>query len=84
MTPSEFRQTVHYRAGEQCQAATLLPAIDCWGGLEVHHLKNRSQCTAAEKVDPDNGRLLCSHHHAYVTEHPEHAHQLGLTVWGWE
>lgn len=84
MTEAEFRRVVHYRAAERCQGVELLPAITCLGGPEVHHLKRRPHCTPAERVDPDNGRLLCTAHHNWVTEHPADAHDLGLHRWSWE
>lgn len=83
-TEAEFRRVVRYRAHDRCEGFALLPAIACLGGLEAHHVKRRPQCTPAERVDPDNGRLLCTAHHAWVTEHPERAHELGLHRWSWE
>lgn len=84
LTEAEFRREVHYRAFDRCQGAPLLPDIECWGIHEVHHLKRRPHCTDAEKVDPDNGRLLCTVHHNWVTEHPEKASLIGLHLWSYE
>lgn len=83
-TEAEFRRVVKYRAGDQCQAVDLLPDIACWGIPEVNHVKGRPHCTPSERVDPDNGMLLCTVHHKWVTEHPEDAHALGLHRWSWE
>jgi hypothetical protein len=83
MTPATFRRIVRERDG-RCQGVDLLPDIACWGIPEVNHLKNRSQCTAAEKVNPHNGVLLCTAHHAWVTGHSLKARALGLHLEGWE
>lgn len=84
MSEAKFREAVRYRARGMCEGPDFLPAIACLGATQAHHLKRRPHCTPAEKVDPDNGRLLCVAHHTWVTEHPEAAHELGLTIWSWE
>ncbi len=84
MTEAEFRRIVHYRAGERCEAVDLLPDIDCWGILEVNHIKRRPHCTPAERVDPNNGNLLCAAHHQWVSLHSDLARELGLYRKSWE
>jgi len=52
----------------------------CSGGLELHHLTNRSQ---GRDDTPDNLLTLCSAHHRWVTENPAEATERGFSVPGW-
>lgn len=79
---SVVRAEVLERDGN-CQARDLIPRVACGGPLDVHELVRRSQWRAGI-LDPSNCLVLCRWHHSYVTEHPELAHELGLSRWSWE
>ena len=52
----------------------------CSGGLELHHLTNRSQ---GRDDSPENLICLCSGHHGWVTRNPEAATLRGFSIPGW-
>ena len=61
---------------------TALPG-ECWGGRVVHHLAQRS-VRPDLVTDPGNLMVLCQHHHQWVHDHPEQAHELGFLRHSWE
>lgn len=72
--PSEVRAAVLARDGG-CRAAALVGEVRCWGPLDPHHLRRRSQGgtdTAA------NLATVCRAHHDWIHAHPEAASVLGL------
>lgn len=62
-----------------CQAALM-----CWGApsTEVHEVKTRAR--GGSILDRDNCLALCHNCHAWVTDNPRKAHELGLVKHSWE
>jgi len=57
--------------------------ITCAGPLDVHEIIPRS-AWAQGYLDPTNCVALCRRHHAWVTDNPSAAHELGLHGYSWE
>lgn len=64
------RLIVYARSSGRCELCTR-------NASEWHHRQNRSQ---GGTWAPANGLHLCLWCHQFITEHPEHAAALGLTV----
>jgi hypothetical protein len=73
------------RAGYQCEAAELVPEVDCCPtmGFDVDEIKSRG-VNPGGHLDDSNTQLLCRCHHRWRTEHPDEAHRRGLRLKGWE
>lgn len=59
--------------GDRCEAQPILGP--CWGPIEAHHLRKRSQ-GGANTIE--NIKLLCRFHNQWVEDHPAEAERLGL------
>lgn len=65
------------RADYTCKARDLVPAIACWGPLDVDEYEARSARPGGH-LDPDNVQVLCRRHHNWKHEHPLDAAAVGL------
>lgn len=80
------RQVVQYvvaRDGVRCRAATLVPAVRCWGPLDADEVCPRSAYPGGH-LDPANVQVLCRAHHDWKHTHPNAAEALGLYRRSWE
>lgn len=86
---AEFRRIVQARDSWRCQFAAyaydhgMTTTAACSGPYEVHHIAPRSIAPHLT-LDPSNGVVLCSTHHAWVGAHPKEAHAIGLHRYSWE
>lgn len=80
---AEQRERILLRADFACEAREFTP-VACFLGapLQMHHLKRR---WAGGVEVPDEGLMaVCVSCHAWITEHPQDAHDLGLAKWSYE
>lgn len=72
------RRQVLERDEWTCQLAIRMDGHHCGGGLEVHHIRRRSQ---GGSNDPSNLVTLCSEaHHGFVHKYPQEAALFGLLI----
>lgn len=71
------------RAGWKCQAAEIVPEIECWGPLDTDERKSRG-VNPGGHLDDSNTQALCRAHHTWRTDEPEEAWKRGLRVKAWE
>jgi len=62
-----------------CVAAALVPGVECWGPLDGHEIRRRSQDPDAW-LNLDLIRTVCRAHHDHLHRHPAQAEALGLLV----
>ena len=62
-----------------CVAAALVPEVECWGPLDGHEIRRRSQDPDAW-LNLDLIRTVCRAHHSWLHDHPAVAVELGLLV----
>lgn len=60
-----------------CRAAGLVRDVRCWGRIDPHHLRRRSQ---GGLDSADNLIAVCRAHHDWIHEHPMIASTLGLLI----
>lgn len=91
--PVSDRRRSEAPARAQCRAVVLSRDRECRGygtlihctktSTEVHEL-GRGAYRQTCYLDPELCIGLCHSCHAWVTGHPDGAHNLGLALWGWE
>ena len=71
------------RVGGRCQAAQIVPEIDCWGPLDVDEVIGRGVKPGGH-LDESNTQALCRAHHGWKHENPAEARRRGLRRESWE
>lgn len=80
--PNGYTRAEALRRDQGCVLALYEPSHgECWGALEVHHRKRRSQGGTDEL---DNLVTLCTAGHMWVHAHPAVSFALGLLLHSWE
>jgi hypothetical protein len=77
-----FKAGLIAERGATCEARELVPDVDCWGPLDAHERRRRSQ--GGDVLDGANVALVCRGHHEWIGGFPVAAHAVGLVVWSWE
>lgn len=77
------RERTLARAGYECQAALLVPEIECGGPLDVDEIRSRG-VNPGGHLDDSNTQALCRAHHMWRTANPEEAWRHGLRRKAWE
>lgn len=60
-----------------CVAQRLIPQVSCFGRIDPHHIRRRSQ---GGLDTPENLVSLCRSHHSWVHEHISESLTLGLLL----
>lgn len=71
------RQAVWNRDGGRCQAATVFPAVECYGRIDPHHIALTGPYPEL-RCDVDNMICVCRRHHDHIHHHPLEAKKAGL------
>lgn len=74
-----MRAATKTRAGHRCEAAEIVPEIECWGRLETDEIASRGIHPGGH-LDLGNTQALCSAHHRWRTENPAQARERGLRI----
>ncbi len=72
--PLDVRERV-LRRDNGCVGRRLLPNMQCWPGVDLHHVHRRSQ--GGQDVD-ENLVCLCRRHHDWVHRNVKDARNIGL------
>jgi len=65
------------RAGHRCQAAELVPHVECWGRLDTHEVESRGTHPGSH-LDPSVTLAVCRGHHEWIGAEPKLAEAAGL------
>lgn len=82
-TRASVRVAALVRAGNRCEAPTVVPELVCWGPLDVDEVVPRGVYPKGH-LDLDNVQVLCRAHHDWKHDNPEEAVKRGLRRWSWE
>ncbi len=79
----QIREAALERSGRDCEAADLVPEVECGGPLDVDEKASRG-VRPGSHLDLSLVQTLCRRHHDWRHAYPEEAHRRGLRLHGWE
>lgn len=74
-----WAEAVKDRDDRWCQGPANGLKVECWGGIQAHHLNQDRKDNRLE-----NGITLCPACHGWVHDHVGEAYDLGLLVHSWD
>ena len=69
--PSHVRNYVYARDGMSCALVGLLAGHQCWGGIELDHVRASGGVGMKSRSTADNLVCVCSRAHQWKSEHPK-------------
>lgn len=74
-----LRRDVFEEADYRCQAASLVPQVVCFGGLDAHETTPRATHPGSH-LRRENVLAICRGHHNWIHDNPADAYSYGLLI----